>query len=151
MDMHADMVAGPATKRSPKARLMTVAHLDHRTRASKRACALAAELARGWDGITEGQRQDIDRAAAYTAIAEDLAARRLSGERISMDELLRAEGVARRAVRAIVAERPTKPRGLLRARARWAADEQAKAAQAACRKAPAQTTTKVLDDDQETD
>jgi hypothetical protein len=146
MDMHADMVAGPATKRSPKARPLTIEHLDHRTRASKRARALAAELARGWDGITEAQRQAIGRAAVWSAIAEDLASRKLAGQPVSMDELLRAEGVARRAVRAIVAERPVKPAGLARARARWAQQENKQAARR--RKAPAQTTTEAAADDQ---
>jgi hypothetical protein len=150
MDMHADMAARPTVKRSRKARLMTVAHLDGRTRASKRARALAAELACGWDGITEKQRQDIGRAAVMCTIAEDLAARRLSGQAISMDELLRAEGVARRVVRDILAERPVPARGLQLARQRW--DEQARAAKAARRrKAPAQTTTEVIDDDQADD
>jgi hypothetical protein len=125
MDMHADMVA---TKRSPKVRPLTIEHLDRRTRGSKRARALAAELARGWDGITEVQRQAVERAGMLCALAEDLLARRLAGQPVPMDEVLRAEGVARRAVRAIVAERPAKPRGLQRARARWEADEKAKAA-----------------------
>jgi hypothetical protein len=132
MEIPADMAASPTTKRSPKARLMTVGHLDHRTRASKRACALAAELAAGFGAeITRMQLQAVERAAVLCAIAEDLATRRLAGQPVPMDELLRAEGVARRAVRAVVAERPAKPAGLTLARARWAADEQAKAAQAA--------------------
>jgi hypothetical protein len=67
-----------------------------------------------------------------------------------MDELLRAEGVARRVVRDILAERPVPARGLQLARQRW--DEQARAAKAARRrKAPAQTTTEVIDDDQADD
>jgi hypothetical protein len=77
------------------------------------------------------QLQAVERAAVLCAIAEDLATRRLAGQQVPMDEVLRAEGVARRAVRAIVAERPAKPRGLQRARARWEEAEQAKAAQAA--------------------
>jgi hypothetical protein len=85
------------------------------------------------------------------ALAEDLAARRLAGQPVSFDELLRVEGVAKRAIRAVLAECPPQPRGLLRARARWEAAEQAKAAPPARRKAPAQTTTKALDDDQADD
>jgi hypothetical protein len=38
------------------------------------------------------------------AHAEDLAARRLAGQLVSFDELLRAEGCARRAVRGVLAE-----------------------------------------------
>jgi hypothetical protein len=110
MEMHADMVASPAVKRSRKARLLTAAHLDRRTRASKRARAIAAELADGFGaGITKVQRQAIERAAMLSAIAEDLAARRLAGQPVPLDHLLRAEGVARRAIKAVVAERPAPP------------------------------------------
>jgi hypothetical protein len=119
------LVAGPST-------LFTVRHLDGRSLAYRRARAIATELAAGFGvEITKVQRQTVERAAVLCAIAEDLATRRLAGQPVPMDELLRAEGVARRAVRAIVAERPLKPRGLQRARARWEADEKAKAAQAA--------------------
>jgi hypothetical protein len=67
---------------------------------------LAAELERGWDGITPVQRQAIGRAAMWCAIAEDLTARRLAGQPIPLDDVLRAEGVAKRAVKAVLAERP---------------------------------------------
>jgi hypothetical protein len=141
------------TATSPKA-LFSIRHLDGRSLAFRRARAIAAELAHGFGAeITKVQQQAVERAALLCAIAEDLAARRLAGQPVPMDELLRAEGVARRAVRAILAERPVKPAGLQRARARW--DEQARAAKAAKaarrRKAPAQTTTKALDDDQADD
>jgi hypothetical protein len=43
------------------------------------------------------------------ALAEDLAARRLAGQLVSFDELLRAEGCARRAVKAVLAECPAPP------------------------------------------
>jgi hypothetical protein len=43
-----------------------------------------------------------------TAIAEDLAARQLAGLPVTLDEVLRAEGVARRSVQAILANRPEK-------------------------------------------
>lgn len=140
------LVASPTT-------LFTVRHLDGRSLAFRRARAIATELAAGFGvEITKVQRQTVERAAVLCAIAEDLATRRLAGQPVPMDELLRAEGVARRAVRAIVAERPPQPRGLLRARARWEADEQARAAQAARRrKAPAQTATEAIDDDRATD
>jgi len=105
--MHADLAAGPVAKR--KTRLLTAGHLDRRTRGVKRARAIAAELERGWDGITPVQRQAIGRAAMLCAIAEDAVARRLSGEPISISDVLRAEGVAKRAVRAVLAERPVPP------------------------------------------
>ena len=105
METHTDIAADPAVKRSPKARLLTVAHLDHRTRASKRARAIAAELTAGFgDEITKVQRQAIERAAVLSVLAEDLVVRRLAGQPVSLDELLRVEGVAKRAIRAVVAE-----------------------------------------------
>jgi hypothetical protein len=112
MEMHTDITVSPAVKRSPKARPMTAGHLDGRTRAAKRARSLAAELARGWDGITEAQQQRIERAVGWSVIAEDLVMRRLAGEPVSLDEVLRAEGVAKRAIRAVLAECPAKPAAL---------------------------------------
>jgi hypothetical protein len=127
MEMHTDMAASPAVKRSPKARLMTVAHLDRRTRASKRACEIAAELEQGFGvDITTIQRQIIGRAAVLCALAEDMATRRLAGQPIPIGDVLRAEGVAKRAVEAVIAACPVKPaaaRALRRARARWNAQE----------------------------
>jgi hypothetical protein len=140
------LIASPTT-------LFTVRHLDGRSLAYRRARAIATELAAGFGAeITKVQRQAVERAAVLCAIAEDLATRRLAGQPVPMDELLRAEGVARRAVQAILAERPPQPRGLQRARARWEEAEQARAAQPARRrKAPAHSTTKALDDDQAED
>ena len=109
MEMHTDIAAGPAVKRSRKTRLWTAQHIDGRTRGAKRARAIAAELARGWDGMTPVQRQMLDRAAMLTALSEDLLARRLAGQPVSFDELLRLEAVAKRAVRAVLAERPEPP------------------------------------------
>jgi hypothetical protein len=81
--------------------------LDRRGSVYKRACEIVAELERGLRGeITPLRRQAVERAALMTILAEDLSARRLQGEPIPLDEVLRAEGVARRAVRAITAERP---------------------------------------------
>jgi hypothetical protein len=96
-------------KRSRKTRLWTAQHVDGRTRGAKRARAIAAELARGWDGMTPVQRQMLDRAAMLTALSEDLLARRLARQPVSFDELLRAEGCAKRAIRAVLAERPEPP------------------------------------------
>ena len=85
--MHTNIAAGPAVKRSRKTRLWTARHVDGRTRGAKRARAIAAELARGWDGMTPVQRQMLDRAAMLTALSEDLLARRLAGQPVSFDEL----------------------------------------------------------------
>ena len=108
--MHTDTVVIPAAKRSSKTRLLTAGHLDGRTRASKRARAIAAELQAGFgDAITKVQRQAIERAAVLSVLAEDLVMRRLAGQPIPFDHLLRAEGCAKRAIRAVLAECPVKP------------------------------------------
>jgi hypothetical protein len=109
MELRTNMVADPVVKRSRKSRLWTAQHVDGRTRGAKRARAIAAELARGWNEITPVQRQMLDRAAMLTALSEDLLARRLAGQPVSFDELLRAEGCAKRAIRAVLAERPEPP------------------------------------------
>jgi hypothetical protein len=109
MELRTDTAASPVAKRSRKTRLWTAQHVDGRTRGAKRARAIAAEFARGWDGITPVQRQMLDRAAMLTALSEDLLARRLAGQPVSFDELLRAEGCAKRAIRAVLAERPEPP------------------------------------------
>jgi hypothetical protein len=103
MELYTETAASPARKR----RLWTAQHVDGRTRGSKRARVLAAELERGYGGeITAIQRQAIERAAMWCAIAEDLAARRLAGQLIPLDDVLRAEGVAKRAIRAVLADQP---------------------------------------------
>jgi hypothetical protein len=105
MDMPVDTVVVPARKR----RLWTAQHVDRRTRGSKRARKLAAELAAGFINITALQRRACEQAGMLAALAEDLAARRLAGQPIPFDELLRAEGCAKRAIKAVLAERPTPP------------------------------------------
>ena len=114
-------------------KLKTVADLDGRTRAARRARAVVAELVKalgGPDALSPGQRQACERAGMLTAIAEDLAARQLAGLPVTLDEVLRAEGVARRSVQAILANRPapkpTERPGLAIARARWAEADRAK-------------------------
>src|SRR5262245_46810346 len=77
-------------------KLKTVADLDGRTRAARRARAVVAELVKalgGPDAVSPGQRQACERAGMLTAIAEDLAARQLAGLPVTLDEVLRAEGV----------------------------------------------------------
>jgi hypothetical protein len=136
MEMHADIAETPAKRRSSKARLF--GHIDGRTRAGKRARAIAAELEASFgDGITKGQRRSVESAAVLSVIAEDLAMRRLAGQPVSLDELLRAQGVAARAIRALglrVEPAPKPSGGLTIARARWEeqrAQEQAKKAREA--------------------
>jgi len=117
-------------------KLKTVADLDGRTRAARRARAVVAELVKalgGPDAVSPGQRQACERAGMLTAIAEDLAARQLAGLPVTLDEVLRADGAARRAVKAALASKaeptPTERPGLALARARWAEQDAAKTQQ----------------------
>jgi hypothetical protein len=144
----------PAKRRRLRRRtlpqLLTRDHVDGRTSGGKRARVIAAELCSSFgDEITAVQRQAIERVAMLCAIAEDLAARRLAGQPVPIDEVLRAEGAARRALRAVLAERPAKPaaaRVLELRRQRWEEAAEAKAAQAAQREASSeQNPTEPLD------
>jgi hypothetical protein len=85
------------------------------------------------------EKADMLRAAALVARAEAAAL----DPTMPVAELTKLVNIAARATRGLKLEaRPVPARGLLRARQRWAAAEQAKAAQ---------TTTKALDDDQADD
>jgi hypothetical protein len=84
---------------SRKRRLLTVEHMDGRYRGAKRARHFAAEfVAALGPSATQVQKQAAARAAILCALVEDLAARRLTGQDVKLDELMRLEGVARRAV-----------------------------------------------------
>src|SRR5262245_6144845 len=94
-----------ASKRSPKLRLISLSHLDRRTRASARARALIAafesELANS-ESLSASQRIAVERAAVMVAIAEDTRARRLAGDdRVNLDDLVRCDRAAAAAVRAL--------------------------------------------------
>jgi hypothetical protein len=145
MEMHTETAVVPARKR----RLWTAQHVDGRTRGSKRARVLAAELERGFVGeITAIQRQAIERAAMWCAIAEDLAARRLAGQLIPLDDVLRAEGVAKRALRSLgirIESAAPKPSRALAVRRELWAQTQAAATEKA-EPAPPAKDTKALDD-----
>jgi hypothetical protein len=90
METQSGLVANVASKRDyRKRRLLTAGHLDGRTRGTKRARQIAAELTADFGPeITETQKQAAERAAMLCALAEDLAARRLAGEAVSLDELM---------------------------------------------------------------
>jgi hypothetical protein len=87
-----------------KARLRTLESLDGRTIGARRAKELAkgfaAELAAG--GLTATQRLAIERAAQLVAVAEDARVRRLAGDpSVTLDDVVRTDGAASRAVRAL--------------------------------------------------
>jgi hypothetical protein len=100
----AEIAADPVPTIRGKQRLQTLAHLDQRTRASRRAHELVAAFeAEIGSKITTSQRLAIERAAMLTAIAEDAKARRLAGEAISINDIVRADGAAHRALKAVKA------------------------------------------------
>jgi hypothetical protein len=111
--MHNDTAAipPPLGPESPsKARILTLGHLDRRTRASRRAAALAEAFAAEIGGsITDSLRIRIETAAALSVIAEDAQTRRLAGDSsVSLDDLVRAVSAARRALRDIGIRPPAK-------------------------------------------
>lgn len=101
----ARMQAGKATDLRPKVggklRLHSLADLDGRTVASRRARSLAAALAEELGGIiTASLGAAIERAATLVALAEDVRSRRLAGdESVSLEDLVRVDAAADRAVR----------------------------------------------------
>jgi hypothetical protein len=104
--MHSDKAGIPPSSGadSPsKARILTLGHLDRRTRASRRAAVLAQAFAAEIGGqITDSLRIRIETAAALSVIAEDAQTRRLAGDSsVSLDDLVRAVSAARRALRDI--------------------------------------------------
>ena len=99
----AEIAADHAPAALEKRRLLTVRHLDGRTRARKRADKLVALFEREAGGtITPTMRIAIERAAALVVLSEDVSARRLSGDmRISVDDVVRIDHAAERALRRI--------------------------------------------------
>jgi hypothetical protein len=90
---------------APKARLLTLRHLDGRTAAVRKVRGilrtLQAELGHKPSNV---QRAAMERAAAMMAIAEDARARILAGDpSVSMTDVTRADNCARRAMRDLVA------------------------------------------------
>jgi hypothetical protein len=118
-----------------KLRLRTIHHLDGRTTAARRARTVARELLAAFDpgAVTPAMRQAAERAGMFTAIAEDMASRKLAGLSVCGDELFRAEGCARRAIKAVLAMKPEpveqESPGLAYGRARRAAMAAQRAAQ----------------------
>jgi hypothetical protein len=94
--------ASPPTARG-KQRLCTIESLDGRTIAARRA----RELAQGFQAelgvaLTATQRLAVERAAVLVALAEDTKARRLAGDiGISLDDVVRVDNAAARAVKAL--------------------------------------------------
>lgn len=85
----------------PKVQLLTLAALDGRTRAARRARALAAAFRRELGGpASVAQTAAIERAAALCALAEDTRTRRLAGDlSVTLEDLVRVDSAADRSVR----------------------------------------------------
>jgi hypothetical protein len=109
--MQARSAAALPLKAGGKTRLKTLAALDGRTVAARRAAALAETFAAEFGaGLTPAQRIRVETAAALTAIAEDAQTRRLAGDpMITLDDLVRAVSAARRAVRDLGLDRRRVP------------------------------------------
>jgi len=102
----------PARRVGVTRRRIGLSNLDGRSLECRRARQIAAELAAGFGkAITKTQRQACERAGLLCVVVEDLASRRLAGEPVGLSEVLRAEGVAKRACRAIEAAYPARPHG----------------------------------------
>jgi nucleotide-binding universal stress UspA family protein len=96
--------SGPITRpMAGKLRLVTVADLDGRTRASRRARELATTFAEEIGGsLSSAQRLAVERAAALSALAEDARVRHLAGDTsVSLEDIVRIDNASARAVKAL--------------------------------------------------
>jgi hypothetical protein len=99
----AHIQAGNRTETSGIMRLRTIDGLDGRTVAARRARELAKSFEAELDGtITASRRLAVERAAALVALAEDAKARRRAGDQsVTLDDVVRVDGAAARAVKAL--------------------------------------------------
>jgi hypothetical protein len=82
-----------------KSRLLTLSHIDGRTRAMSKVRSLAQSMETdlgGADRLTSGQRQLVQRAAVLGALIEDTEARWATGEAIEVGDYLAAINAQRR-------------------------------------------------------
>jgi hypothetical protein len=82
LEMQGGSAADPSPKAGPKVRLLTLADLDHRTSAARRAHDLIENIHTdlgGADRLGTGERQIAQRAALLGTMAEDVEARWLAG------------------------------------------------------------------------
>jgi hypothetical protein len=91
--------------------LVTFQHLDGRTVAARRAKTLAATFEKAMGGSrTAAQTLSIQNAAAVVVLAESCMARRLSGDpSISLEDLVRVQRLAARAVADLGLDRKREP------------------------------------------
>jgi hypothetical protein len=97
-----------STKLRKKARLRTLADLDHRTLAAKRASALVAAFETdlgGADRISTAQRELCRRAAILGALIEDAEVAWIKRERFALADYLGAVNSQRRVLQTIGLQR----------------------------------------------
>jgi hypothetical protein len=99
----AEKLADTAPEGAPKLRLLALRSLDHRTKAVRRAAALAVALTEELGGaLSISQQAAVQRAALLCAISEDTHARRLGGDpTISLEDVVRVDGASARALKAL--------------------------------------------------
>jgi hypothetical protein len=92
-----------APRRKGKTRLRTLDQIDQRTRSARRTRELIALWTKALGGdVSPVQAMAITHAAATQAIAEDLQARRLNGDRtITPEQIVKVVNIAQRAIRAL--------------------------------------------------
>jgi hypothetical protein len=74
--------------------------IDFKSRAGRRVKQLTGIYSSALGpGLSDVQRTDVQRAARLMAISEDAQLRRLRGDPVDLDELVRCDSTARRAVR----------------------------------------------------
>jgi hypothetical protein len=97
----AEKLANSAPEGGPKLRLLGLHNLDGRTVAARRAASLTAAFTQELGGeLSVSQAAAVERAAMLVTIAQDARARRLaSDESISLEDLVRVDAAADRAVR----------------------------------------------------
>jgi hypothetical protein len=98
--------------RRRKARFRSLSDLDIRTHAGRQAKELLTQFteALGADELSDGMKLFAGRAAVLCALAEDARMRRLSGEAVNLDDLVRLDRLAANAVRSLgIRTTPTKP------------------------------------------
>lgn len=105
-----ELVADRPADAVPKARLLTLADLDGRTRAAQAARALIADLESdlgGADHLSAGERVIVGRAAVCSVMIEDLEARWLTGHPLDVAAYTALVNVQRRLLTTLgLARRP---------------------------------------------
>jgi hypothetical protein len=93
-----------APRPGPKVRLLTLADLDQRTTAAKRAATLIKRITGdlgGQDRLATGEQQIIQRAAFLGVLAEDVESRWLLGEDIDATVLATIANAQRRLLESV--------------------------------------------------